>query len=142
MKPVYVVEDDALIRRYLRDLLERVAGWTVELRDGAGDLVAELRRRPAALVLLDITLPAARLDGRPADGVVLCRRLKEDLGPAAPPVVLLTAHAVEGDPERFLAASGADAYQAKPIYDEDAFLARCGRLMGGGGSEQETPASA
>lgn len=130
MKPVHVVEDDPLIARYLQDLLEHVAGWPVELSDGGGEVLAELQRVPASLILLDITLPEARLDGAPTDGVALCRRLKAGSGPAVPPVVLLTAHAVAGDAERFLAASGADAYQAKPIYDEDAFLALCRALIG------------
>lgn len=124
MKPFYVVEDDALIRRYLHDLLVHVMEVEVrEWREGE-DVVAAVERIAPALVLLDITLRGATLDGRPTDGLALCRRLKERLGPAAPPVILLTAHAVEGDRQRFLAASGADDYQAKPIFDENDFLAR------------------
>lgn len=129
MKPIYVVEDDGLIRRYLRDLLERVAGWPVAEPERSEDLLRVLRKEPAALVLLDVTLPGLSLDGKPAGGVELCRRLKRELGSAAPAVVLLTAHAFAGDRERLLAESGADDYQSKPIYDEAEFLDKLRRWM-------------
>ncbi len=128
MRPYYLVEDDPLIRRYLRDLLTRVLEVpVVEWREGQ-DVLATVEAEQPPLVLLDITLRGALLDGAPTDGLALCRRIKAQLGEAAPPVMLLTAHAVEGDRERFLAESGADDYQAKPIFDENDFLDRMRQL--------------
>ncbi len=115
MKPYYIVEDDPLIRRYLRELLTRVLGVPVVEWTEGQDVVATVEAEQPPLVLLDITLRGATLDGRPTDGLKLCRRIKQRLGGGAPPVMLLTAHAVEGDRERFLAESGADDYQAKPV---------------------------
>jgi CheY-like chemotaxis protein len=51
------------------------------------------------------------------DGLVLSRLIKDDPATAHIPVLLATAHAMEGDRERFLTASGADDYLQKPIYD-------------------------
>lgn len=134
MKPLYVLEDDPLTRRYLEQLIGRVAGWPVKAFADPAALLDVLADAPASALLLDITLRGARLEGRPVDGVQLCRRIKAELGPAAPPVVLLTAHAVEGDRERFLRDAGADSCQSKPIYDEDAFLDVLRALMGRAGA--------
>jgi CheY-like chemotaxis protein len=59
------------------------------------------------LILMDISLP--ELDGWEAT-----RRLKGDQATSAIPVLVLTAHAMAGDAERFFEA-GCDAYESKPI---------------------------
>ena len=67
----------------------------------------------ADLVLLDISLPD--MDGT---GVLSWIRGQEALRDL--PVVALTAHAMAGDRERFL-AQGFDDYLPKPIVDERVF---------------------
>ena len=59
------------------------------------------------LVLMDIQLPDF-------DGVEALRRLRADERTAGTRVVALTAQAMEGDRERFLAA-GFDGYLSKPV---------------------------
>ena len=59
------------------------------------------------LVLMDIQLPDA-------DGVEVLRRLRTDDRTAAIPVLAVTAQAMLGDRERFLAA-GFDGYVSKPL---------------------------
>jgi CheY-like chemotaxis protein len=68
------------------------------------------------LVLMDVSLRATQWQGRPIDGIELARLLKQRT-PTRLPVILATAHAMTGDRERLLAASGADAYLQKPVYD-------------------------
>ena len=93
----------------------------VALGDGLED-------QPAELVVLDIGLgPTARLHGQRVDGIAVCQFLKAQ--PGAPAVILLTAHAFDGDEVRFLEESGADAYEPKPIRDEDEFLVKLGSLL-------------
>jgi CheY-like chemotaxis protein len=38
------------------------------------------------------------------------------------PVILVTAHAMEGDRENFLNQSGADGYISKPVVDHQLFI--------------------
>jgi CheY-like chemotaxis protein len=48
--------------------------------------------------------------------------LKSNPQTAQIPVILVTAHAMEGDRELFLANSGADGYIAKPVVDHENFV--------------------
>jgi CheY-like chemotaxis protein len=57
---------------------------------------------------MDIQLPDA-------DGVDVLRRLRTDVRTAAIPVLAVTAQAMHGDRERFLAA-GFDDYVSKPLH--------------------------
>jgi CheY-like chemotaxis protein len=59
------------------------------------------------LVLMDIQLPDL-------DGVQALRRLRADERTASIPVLALTAQAMQGDRERFL-AEGFDGYLSKPV---------------------------
>jgi two-component system cell cycle response regulator DivK len=59
------------------------------------------------LVLMDIQLPDI-------DGVEALGRVRSDDGFASVPILALTAQAMEGDRERFLAA-GFDGYLSKPV---------------------------
>jgi two-component system, cell cycle response regulator DivK len=56
------------------------------------------------------------------DGIRLTQMLKENPETAKLPVVLVTAHAMDGDRENFLAKSGADDYISKPVVDHEAFV--------------------
>lgn len=120
MKRIALVEDNddnrALIAAILDDAFE-----LVEYIDGPSALTGIAGLRPD-LVLLDISLPGM-------DGIEVLARLRghEDLREL--PVVVLTAHAMRGDRERFLAL-GFDAYIGKPIVDEDELLATIHRLLG------------
>lgn len=106
MPCVWVIEDNDL-NFELIDYLLGEAGWrTARARDAAS--FAELLDSPSpALVLLDMNLP----DG---SGLDLLARLRAHPRHARLPVIAVTAHAMQGDRQRFLAA-GCDAYVAKPI---------------------------
>jgi two-component system, cell cycle response regulator DivK len=62
------------------------------------------------LFLIDITLPGM-------DGIELLAELRRLPASARVPAIAFTAHAMEGDRERFLAA-GFDGYLSKPILEE------------------------
>ena len=109
---IAVVEDNPDNRLLLRAILEK-RYEVQEYGSGPEALVGLARSRPD-LLLLDISLPGM-------DGVEVLRRLRVDPGLAALPVVALTAHAMAGDREKYLAA-GFDEYVTKPIVDEEALL--------------------
>ena len=71
-------------------------------------------RDPPDLVLLDIALPGL-------DGMELLKRMRADSSLRRIPVVAVSAHAMSGDREKFLAA-GFDQYVAKPVADRGTLL--------------------
>ena len=108
MQTILIVEDVEINRDLLVQLLEDdYALLTAE--DGEAGVALAERQRPD-LILMDLSLP--RIDGWEAT-----RRLKASGTTRAIPVIALTAHAMQGDAERALAA-GCDGYLSKPI-DED-----------------------
>jgi CheY-like chemotaxis protein len=103
---ILVVEDNGKNMKLFRDVL-RAAGYrTLEATTGGRAVALAIEHAPA-LVLMDIQLPDL-------DGVEALGRLRADERTAAIPVLALTAQAMDGDRERFLAA-GFDGYLSKPV---------------------------
>ena len=114
-----VVEDNADNRLLLQAILaERFD--LVEFENGADALKAFAENKPD-LVLLDISLPGM-------DGNEILQRIRADASLKGLPVIALTAHAMAGDRERFLAA-GFDDYVTKPIIDERLLFQAIERLL-------------
>jgi len=128
MARLALLEDNNLMRRYLVDLLAHVGGHEVRAFAEPTELLESLKAQAAELVILDVGLGNAKLDGEAVDGIEVSRRLKASAN--APSIMLLTAHAFDGDEQSFLERSGADAYASKPIHNEDEFLMSIGRLLG------------
>ena len=106
MVKVLLVEDNEMNRDMLsRRLIRKGFEVTVAL-DGAAALQAALAEVPA-LILMDMSLPVM-------DGWEATRRIKAEPATAAIPVIGLTAHAMDGDREKCLAA-GCDDYDTKPV---------------------------
>ena len=112
MKTVAVVEDNADNRLLLQAILDGLYD-VVEYENGI-DALAGLASAPPDLVLLDISLPGM-------DGNEILARIRADEGLRRLPVIALTAHAMAGDREKYLAA-GFDDYITKPIVDETLLL--------------------
>jgi two-component system, cell cycle response regulator DivK len=106
MPRAWVVEDNDASFELVEFLLVE-AGWQVERARTGSDLRSLLTTEPADVVLLDMHLPDA-------SGLELLGELRADPRHGAVPVLALTAHAMRGDRERFLAA-GCDGYLSKPI---------------------------
>ena len=106
MVKVLLVEDNEMNRDMRsRRLIRKGFEVTVAL-DGAEALQAALAEVPA-LILMDMSLPVM-------DGWEATRRIKAEAATAAIPVIGLTAHAMDGDREKCLAA-GCDDYDTKPV---------------------------
>ena len=103
-----IVEDNDDTRLIVRTILEGV--YDVDECANGQEALSRFTRRPPDAVLLDISLPGI-------DGLEVLARLRADERLARIPVVALTAHAMVGDRERFL-AQGFDGYASKPILDE------------------------
>jgi len=120
---VLVVEDNERNMKLFRDVLESYGYRTLEATTGerAVELVVE---HCPDLVLMDIQLPDI-------DGVEALGRLRAEERTASVPVLALTAQAMDGDRERFLAA-GFDGYLSKPVDISD-FVATVRRYCEGRG---------
>jgi two-component system cell cycle response regulator DivK len=103
---VLIVEDNEKSMKLFRDVLGARGYRTLEARTGMRGLELAEEHEPD-LVLMDVRLPDI-------DGVEALRRLRALARTAPIPVLALTAQAMRGDRERFLAA-GFDGYISKPV---------------------------
>lgn len=108
MKKIAIVEDNPDNRELMQVILSGIYK-VVEYESGA-DALKGLRSDRPDLVLLDISLPQM-------DGPEVMRHIRADPSLRTLPVIALTAHAMVGDREKFLAA-GFDDYITKPVLDE------------------------
>jgi two-component system, cell cycle response regulator DivK len=115
-KSVLIVEDNALVAKFFRMALERAGGCSCMISEDVPQILNLAASGDLDLVLLDVSLTNSEWNGEAINGVQLCRMLKEK-SPRRLPVLLATAHAMSGDRERLLEASGADGYLEKPVYD-------------------------
>jgi two-component system, OmpR family, alkaline phosphatase synthesis response regulator PhoP len=103
---ILVVEDDHDIAALLAHSLKK-HGFTTSVLHSGAEVVADVRREPPDLLLLDVMLP-----GR--DGLEICRVLRADPATAGVPIILVTARGGEG--ERIAGLDlGADDYITKPF---------------------------
>jgi two-component system cell cycle response regulator DivK len=103
---VLVVEDNERNMKLFRDVLDASGYRTLEATTG-GEAIAMASEYAPDLVLMDIQLPDL-------DGVHALHRLRANARTATIPVLALTAQAMQGDRERFL-AEGFDGYVSKPV---------------------------
>jgi two-component system, cell cycle response regulator DivK len=116
---ILVVEDNEKSMKLFRDVLQATGYRTLEASRAEDGIELAAAQRPA-LVLMDVQLPGI-------DGVEGLARLRRDERTATIPVLALTAQAMHGDRERFLAA-GFDAYLSKPV-DVVELLRTVGELL-------------
>jgi CheY-like chemotaxis protein len=109
---VLVAEDHPVNQRVAVRLLERQGHAVVAVDNGVA-AIAALEREPFDVVLMDVQMP--EMDGFKATATI---RALEAITGRHVPIVALTAHAMDGDAERCLAA-GMDGYLAKPLRPED-----------------------
>jgi CheY-like chemotaxis protein len=113
---ILLAEDEAVNQLMVKSMLEKRRHVVTTAATGA-DALQALEREPFDCVLMDIQMPVM-------DGLEAFRRIRaHSAGRFDPtvPVIALTAHAMKGDRERFL-AEGMNGYLAKPVQMDDLFL--------------------
>ena len=116
MKHIAVVEDEALMREELADMLRRAGYAVTEVTDFA-DVTGQLLALAPDLLLLDLNLPEV-------SGFQICRDIKQR---SALPVLVLTSRDQLRDEVHALEL-GADEYLTKP-YRKERLLARIGNVL-------------
>lgn len=100
---ILVIEDEAQIRRVVRNALEPEVGRVLEAATAREGIDLAAAERPA-LVVLDLGLPDSA-------GITVCRELRKW---ADMPIIVLSAHHSESEKIALLEA-GADDYVTKPF---------------------------
>ena len=106
MVKILYVEDNEDNLYMLTNRLTRRGFEVVSARDGEQGIAMAGSETPA-LILMDLSLPVM-------DGWEATRRLKAEALTQDIPVIALSAHAMEGDREKAIAA-GCDDYDTKPV---------------------------
>ena len=106
MPRLLLVEDNPENRDMLARRLVR-RGFELSFAVDGAQAVTFAREQMPDLVLMDLSLPVL-------DGWEATRQIKADPKTRGIPVIALTAHAMEGDRRKAMAA-GADDYDTKPV---------------------------
>ncbi len=117
---VLMAEDNAINQVVVRTMLEATGVVLTIVDDGQAALEA-LKREAFDVVLMDINMPV--MDGMTALGAIRAGAA----GDPAVPVIALTASAMSGDRERFL-AMGFDDHLGKPIRPMELLSSICGAV--------------
>lgn len=117
---VLIVDDNVINRKVASSLLGDYGFVSDEAVDGI-DALEKLEKKEYDLVLMDVHMPAM-------DGITAAKRLREHgtLNTVIP-IIALTADAMSGDRERYLAL-GMDGYVSKPI-DERELIGEIGNVL-------------
>ena len=118
---VLLAEDGAINQQVAVRLLEERGHSVVVVNNGRA-AVEQVAAQPFDVVLMDVQMP--EMDGLEATAAI--RRAEAQTGGHVP-IVAMTAHAMKGDRDRFLAA-GMDGYVAKPVRPHELYAA----VEGGG----------
>jgi PAS domain S-box-containing protein len=105
---ILLAEDNGVNRMVVERLLAK-HGHSVHAVENGRDAVAAAAGETYDVILMDVQMPV--MDGLEATAAI---RHMQSSTASRVPIIALTAHAMQGDRERFL-ASGMDAHVSKPI---------------------------
>ncbi|KJR42702.1 response regulator receiver protein [Candidatus Magnetoovum chiemensis] len=121
MKKILVIEDNQDSMDLVEAILES-AYEVIKTSDSRESLRLAIKHKPD-LIILDISMPYM-------DGPEVLEKIKESHVLKYTPVIALTAHAMAGDRENYL-AKGFDGYVSKHIVDESILIDAVERLLAG-----------
>lgn len=122
MTTVLIVEDDPINYRVFSKILTKRGGLDVRGTEDVEEVLQIANSGEVDVILMDVSLANSTYDGQPVDGIKITQMLKSDPNTSELPIILVTAHAMQGDRENFLKQSGADGYISKPVVDHQQFI--------------------
>ncbi|MEO0468865.1 MAG: ATP-binding protein [Bacteroidota bacterium] len=104
---ILMAEDNIVNQKVASRMLAKM-GYRIDFVSNGLEAIEALRRQAYDLVLMDIQMPEM-------DGITATRHIREQFAPHQQPIIIaLTANAMMGDREKYLAA-GMNEYVSKPI---------------------------
>lgn len=104
---ILLVEDNRINQKVATRLLAKL-GYEIAVADNGRAAIETLKKQPFDVILMDIQMPEM-------DGVETTNMIRDQWPPEQQPhIIAMTAHALEGDREHYL-AQGMDDYLSKPI---------------------------
>jgi signal transduction histidine kinase/DNA-binding NarL/FixJ family response regulator len=110
--PILVVDDNEINRMVAVEHLKHL-GFVADTANNGAEALAAVFEKPYALALMDCQMPV--MDGYNATRAI--REREQELGRERLPIVALTAHVLDGERERVVAA-GMDEHMPKPLHPE------------------------
>ncbi len=98
--------DDMEVNIFVAETMLVELGYTVDTANGGKEALQKFKKNDYQLILMDIQMPEM-------DGIETTKRIRS-INRTIPPILALSANAMEGDREKYI-ASGFDDYLAKPI---------------------------
>ncbi|AFZ52858.1 response regulator [Cyanobacterium aponinum UTEX 3222] len=124
MSTILIVEDDPINMKVFSKILVKRGGFEVKGTENVDEVILMAKEGIPDVILMDVSLANSFYQGKAVDGIKITQILKQDSNTKHIPVILVTAHAMQGDKESFLAESGADGYISKPVVDHQDFVDR------------------
>ncbi len=122
MTTVLIVEDDPVNLRVFSKILKKRGGFEVKGTENVDEVMNLSYSGEIDLILMDVSLGNSYYQGEAIDGIGITKILKADPQTNHIPIILVTAHAMQGDKESFLNQSHADGYISKPVVDHEDFV--------------------
>ncbi len=122
MSTILIVEDDPINIRVFTKILKKRGKFDVVCSEDVDYILTMANEGKADAIVMDVSLTNSSYEGESVDGIRITQLLKSDDKTKDIPVILVTAHAMQGDRESFLEKSGADGYISKPVVDHQAFV--------------------
>lgn len=110
-----LVAEDNDINQKLFQLLFKKLGYSISIASNGVEAIEMTDLQKWDLIFMDIEMPGM-------GGVEACNHIKSKWGTMAPPIIAVTANAIDGDREKYL-NEGMDDYIPKPIKLND--LEKC-----------------
>jgi two-component system cell cycle response regulator DivK len=139
MKTVLIVEDDFTNARVFSKILTKRGGMAVKHTENVDEVMQIAEAREVDIILMDVSLSRSVYQGKPVDGIRITQMLKANPQTSDLPIILVTAHAMEGHRENFLKQSGADDYISKPVVDHEQFVKQVKALIPNGEDSTDVP---
>ncbi|GAB4396067.1 MAG: hypothetical protein OHK0052_16800 [Anaerolineales bacterium] len=108
---ILLAEDNLVNQKVTSRILERL-GYRPDIAANGLEVLESIQRQPYDILLMDVQMPEM-------DGVEATKKIREILPlNRQPKIIALTAHALTGDREQYL-AEGMDDYLGKPVRPEE-----------------------